>query len=272
MKLREETTQFRKNMPVIQSLASKALKTRHWEHLSELLGSEINPEEDLTLQALLDLDAAKHLEKIQEITVAAEKEYNLEKSLNSMIHEWSTLEFEVKPYKESGTFIVGGVDDIITLLDDHIVRTQTMRGSPFIRPIEAKCKDWEYRLKYAQGFLDAIINCQRTWMYLEPIFGSEDIMRQLPNEARRFQGVDTLWRKTLADTNVDPNFMTCADPEKRLEGKFKKANEKLEGNKNYPHDQLYPHTNLWKLGHTESKLKLNAKTWKIRVSSTRSIG
>ena len=52
-KLREETTQFRKNMPVIQSLASKALKTRHWEHLSELLGKEINPEEDLTLQVIL---------------------------------------------------------------------------------------------------------------------------------------------------------------------------------------------------------------------------
>ena len=56
--LRAETTEFRKNMPVIQSLASKALKPRHWEELSELLGKEINPEEDLTLQQLLDLDAA----------------------------------------------------------------------------------------------------------------------------------------------------------------------------------------------------------------------
>jgi dynein heavy chain len=50
----------------------------------------------------------------------------------------------------------------------------------------------------------------------------------LPTEARRFQGVDQLWRKTLADTSTDPNFMTQADPEKRLEEKFKKANEKLE--------------------------------------------
>lgn len=226
--LRAETTEFRKNMPVIQSLASKALKRRHWEALSELLGKIIDPEDELTLQSLLDLDAAGNIESIQEITIAAEKEYNLERTMNAMMKEWETIEFEVKAYKESGTFVVGGVDEIITLLDDHIVKTQTMRGSPYIKPIEKDCKNWEHRLKYAQGMLDALINCQRTWMYLEPIFGSEDIMRQLPTEARRFQGVDTLWRKTLAETHVDPNFMVLAEPDKRLEEKFKKANEKLE--------------------------------------------
>lgn len=134
--LRAETTEFRKNMPVIQSLASKALKSRHWDELSELLGKEINPDDELTLQALLDLDAAKYIESIQEITTAAEKEYNLERNLKLMIVEWESIEFEVKTYKETGTYIVGGIDDIITLLDDHIVKTQTMRGSPNIKPIE----------------------------------------------------------------------------------------------------------------------------------------
>jgi dynein heavy chain, axonemal len=228
LKLREDTTEFRKNMPVIQSLASKALKRRHWEALSELLGKNIDPEEDLTLQSLLDLDAAAHIEAIQEVTIAAEKEYNLEKGLNAMMKEWESIEFEVRAYKESGTFVVGGIDDIVTLLDDHIVKTQTMRGSPYIKPIEKECRNWEHKLKYAQSMLDELIGCQRTWMYLEPIFGSEDIMRQLPTEARRFQGVDQLWKKTMVEAHQDPNFMTMGDPEKRLEEKFKKANEKLE--------------------------------------------
>jgi dynein heavy chain, axonemal len=143
----------------------------------------------LTLQALLNLNAAEHIEEVQEITIAAEKQYNLERNLRAMISEWDAIEFEVKAYKESGTFIVGGIDEIMTLLDDHIVKTQTMRGSPYIKPIEAECKDWEFKLKYAQSLLDQWINCQRTWMYLEPIFGSEDIMRQLPQEGRRFQSV-----------------------------------------------------------------------------------
>jgi dynein heavy chain len=227
-KLREETSEFRNHLPVIQSLASKALKRRHWEALSELLGKNIDPQDELTLHDLLELDAASHIEKILEVTVAAEKEYNLERTMANMQKDWETLEFEVKPYKETGTYIVGGIDDIVALLDDHIVKTQTMRGSPYIRPIEKECKEWEYRLKYAQSLLDAWIACQRTWMYLEPIFGSEDIMRQLPTEARRFNGVDGLWRKTLGETAQDPNFMVQADPDKRLEEKFSKANEKLD--------------------------------------------
>lgn len=228
MKLRDETTEFRKHLPVIQSLASKALKARHWEVLSELLGKTIDPDDELHLQDLLDLDAAAHIERIQEVTTTAEKEYNLERQLKTMQRDWESVEFEVKAYKDSGTFVVGGIDDIMTLLDDHIVKTQTMRGNPCIRPIELECKDWEYKLKYAQGMLDAWTKCQRTWMYLEPIFGSEDIMRQLPTESKRFGGVDSLWRKTLADTNVDANFMRNADPDKRLEEKFRKANEKLD--------------------------------------------
>lgn len=228
MKLREETSEFRKHLPVIQSLASKALKESHWEKISELLGKTIDPSDDLHLQDLLDLDAAAHIDAIQEITVAAEKEFNLERQLGNMKREWETVEFEVKPYKESGTFVVGGIDEIMTLLDDHIVKTQTMRGNPFIKPIEAECKEWENRLKYAQGLLEAWTKCQRTWMYLEPIFGSEDIMRQLPAESKKFKGVDSLWRKTLENTNADPNFMRSADIEKHLEEKFKKANEKLD--------------------------------------------
>jgi dynein heavy chain len=228
MKLREETSEFRSHLPVIQSLASKALKDTHWDKISELLGKSIDPQDDLHLQDLLDLDAAAHIEEIQEITIAAEKEYNLERQLDGMTHDWDAVEFEVKPYRSTGTFVVSGIDDIMTLLDDHIVKTQTMRGNPFIKPIEEKCKDWEIKLKYAQGLLEEWTKCQRTWMYLEPIFGSDDIVRQLPAESKKFKGVDSLWRKTLEGTNTDANFMRNADPEKRLEEKFKKANEKLD--------------------------------------------
>jgi dynein heavy chain len=242
MALRENTAEFRKNLPVIKSLASPALRERHWLKLTATLneamakGKEgddipekinLDPDDDLTLQMLLDLHVSEHLEVIQEECGIAEKEFQLEKNLNAMIQDWAVIAFECKPYKDGETYLVSGTDDIITLLDDQIVKVQTMRGSPYIKPIESQCKNWEKRLQYGQHLVDEWIQCQRTWMYLEPIFNSEDIMRQMPKEALRFATVDKMWKKTMAETFTEPTFMECCTRDKLLQN-FQIANEKLD--------------------------------------------
>lgn len=224
--LRERTEEFKAYLPVIQSLASPALQERHWETLRQKLGFE-ETEDELTLNMLLEKGITQHIETIQEIGTFAEKEYSLQKNLNAMIAEWEKMEFQCVPYRESGTYLVRSTDDIVTLLDDHLVKTQTMRGSPYIKSIEKDCKAWEKKLQYSQQLLDEWMACQRTWLYLEAIFSSEDIMRQMPTEARRFASVDALWRKTMDDTVADPNFMTVVAMDKLLQ-KFQKANEKLD--------------------------------------------
>ena len=58
----------------------------------------------------------------------------------------------------------------------------------------------------SQDILDAWLRCQESWLYLEPIFNSEDIMKQMPVEGRKFNKVDRIWRnimaKTVSDTRV----------------------------------------------------------------------
>lgn len=48
-------------------------------------------------------------------------------------------------------------------------------------------------------------------MYLEPIFSSEDIMRQMPTEARNFKQVDKTWRAIQAYSLLDTHVLAATD-------------------------------------------------------------
>ena len=119
-------------------------------------------------------------------------------ALDKMQGEWNA---EVLPFaeypKNPELNIMGGIDDIQMILDDQIVKTQTMKTNSFIGPFEERTKAWETSLLMLQDTLDEWMKCQQTWMYLEPIFGSEDIMKQMPVEGAMFKKVDASWRDIL---------------------------------------------------------------------------
>lgn len=50
--------------------------------------------------------------------------------------------------------ILTGLDDIQQQLDDHILKSQTMRGSPYVKAFEADMAAWEEKLISMQDILD----------------------------------------------------------------------------------------------------------------------
>ena len=176
---------------------------------------------------MLDIDIMASWDIVEEITTIANKEHGLSEKLKTMEGEWSELNLLVKEYKNTGTFIIGGTDDVFALLDDQIVMAQTMLASPFIKYIKGPTSAFEKKLIYLQDLIDAWLMVQQTWMYLEPIFGSEDIMRQMPAEGRRFASVDAFWRRTMAEVATNPRVIDIGDNEKLL-AQFKDAEHRLD--------------------------------------------
>ncbi len=71
------------------------------------------------------------------------------------------------------------------MLDDHIAMTQSMSFSAFKKPFEERIAKWEEKLQLVSEILEEWVMCQKQWLYLEPIFRSEDINRQMPTEGKR---------------------------------------------------------------------------------------
>ncbi|GCB80233.1 hypothetical protein scyTo_0017113 [Scyliorhinus torazame] len=176
---------------------------------------------------ILQLGLEKYLEDLSHISSQARKEYALEKALSKMEADWEEVNFTFVCYKDTGVNILAAVDDIQVLLEDHIVKTTTMKGSPFIAPFAKEMSAWESKLWLMHNILESWLRVQMVWLYLEPIFSSEDIHNQIPMQGKMFEVVDSNWRLIMEESVKGANAMQVISQPQMLD-KLKEAESLLD--------------------------------------------
>ena len=226
--LAEKVTTFKGMTPVVVALRNEALKPHHWEQIEAAIHSDIERGDNFTLGYLLELKVNEYREEIETVSTAATQENVLEEMLAKVENAWKPLEFIVNTYKESkDVFILGGVDDVMAVLEETQVLVQTILGSRFVGPMQKRVDEWEKKLRLFSETLDEWLAVQRAWMYLESIFKAADIQRQLPNEYKDFDKINKMWLDLMRKTNADPSALKQATAPK-LKDNLEKANATLD--------------------------------------------
>ncbi|GLV39944.1 Dynein heavy chain at 36C [Carabus blaptoides fortunei] len=217
VEIKRQIEEFKPYIPLIQAIRSPGMRQRHWEQFETETGINVVWSQNLTFNNCLDLGVADFAENIVKIAENAAKEYSIEVLLNKMRGEWDANFMELTPYKASGTFIMKVTDENLQLLDDHIVMTQQLSFSPFKGAFEQEIEEWEATLKLTTAVIEEWIELQKEWMYLEPIFTSEDISRQLPIESKKYNNMERTWRRIMRNAKENPKIIEYCNDKKLLE-------------------------------------------------------
>ncbi|OHT17559.1 Dynein heavy chain family protein [Tritrichomonas foetus] len=225
--LGQQIDSFKQSVPLLMKLRHPGIKTKHWEEISDVVGFKVKPSMELTLQGFLDLHLEKWQDKISEIAAVAAQEYSIESALDQMDAELQQKKFITVMFRESGHFILHEIDEIVSLIDDQLVTTQTLLTSPFIAPVKKRATEKLAFLRQSHDILEAWIECQKSWLYLQPIFSGTSIQQKLHQEARDWMSVDKIWSSIMTLTHNHPDYNNVMHRD-NLEANLKQCNELLD--------------------------------------------
>jgi dynein heavy chain len=222
---------FLATIPLIQALGAKAMRNRHWTMLMKATGKTFVPpyeDDQLLLGGLLDLKLHEFSNDVEEICDQAVKEEKMEKQLEALEARWSGVEFIMQPYQDTDVPLLGiGEEDFEALENDQLT-VQSMLASRFLAQFETEVVAWNKALLNVNEVFLLCTEIQRTWSYLEPLFiKSEEVKRELPEDATRFATIDVTVKDTLKKAWKIRNIKEAFN-EEGLDKKLMGLQEQLE--------------------------------------------
>ena len=85
--------------------------------------------------------------------------------------------------------------ELVEKLEDSQMTLGSMASNRYSAPFREDVNGWITKLSTVSEIVEQWLMVQSMWMYMEAVFSGGDIVKQLPQEAKRFQNIDKSFMK-----------------------------------------------------------------------------
>ncbi|XP_070187600.1 dynein beta chain, ciliary-like isoform X2 [Littorina saxatilis] len=200
------------SLRAVSELQNPAIRDRHWQQLMAATKVKFVMDDSTTLSDLLSLNLHNFEDEVRGIVDKAVKEMSMEKVLKELDSTWTTMEFEHEKHPRTQITMLKTSEELIEILEDNQVQLQNMMTSKYIAHFLTEVSSWQKKLSTADQVITIYMEVQRTWSHLESIFiGSEDIRNQLPEDSKRFDGIDTDFKELVGQVEQTKNVVDATN-------------------------------------------------------------
>ena len=200
IELKRSIDDFLETLPLVQALAHPCMRSRHWRGLMDVTGRTLNVSSDaFKLANLLEADLLEFDEDVEDITNSALKELQIEEKLRTISEDWADSQLTFVNFKSRGPIQLKGGEtaELMERLEEAQMNLGAMMASRYIGPFKEDVQAWITKLSTVSEIVEQWMQVQAMWLYLEAVFTSGDIAKQLPQESKRFSTIDKNWEKIM---------------------------------------------------------------------------
>ncbi|CAD5207663.1 unnamed protein product [Bursaphelenchus okinawaensis] len=212
VRLQRQIDQMQEFASCLKYCRGESLSVQHWAEMFRILrlpkGIQL---EQLVFNDLISVreNVVKNVEVLKELSSRAQGEAAIRDALQELELWAAQAEFALTDYKHSNgqtIKIVKEWKEPVYQVKDNQTLLMSLKNSPYYTQFKDQTGVWEKRIADLDQYLQLMMQIQRKWVYLEPIFGRG----ALPAERARFQRADAEFRSILHDVGRNPRLIHLA--------------------------------------------------------------
>uniref|UniRef100_A0A1I7SEA2 Cytoplasmic dynein 2 heavy chain 1 n=1 Tax=Bursaphelenchus xylophilus TaxID=6326 RepID=A0A1I7SEA2_BURXY len=228
VRLQRQIEQMADFSAALKFCRGESLSAQHWTEMFRLLqlprGTLL---EQLTFNDLIGVreNVVKNVDGLKELSSRAQGEAAIRDALQELELWAAQAEFVLSDYRHSNgqtIKIVKEWKEPMYQVKDNQTLLMSLKNSTYYTQFKDQTSVWEKRIADLEVYLQLMMQIQRKWVYLEPIFGRG----ALPAERARFQRADAEFRSILHDLARNPRLVHLAN-EKSLARSLDEISDQL---------------------------------------------